>query len=67
MYDDTGQNVDQRISYIYSVERDEVEGYEDFGSLGRTKYIANHALLFLSGIKQPSGSNRLVISSAVGQ
>ena len=31
-------------SLTYSLERNEVEGYEEFGSLGRTKYITNHAI-----------------------
>ena len=34
-------------SLIYSVETDEVEGNEEFGSLGRIKYVANHAIAFL--------------------
>ena len=47
-------------SLIYNVEKDEIEGYEDFGSLGRTKYVANHAIAFLvRGLttkwKQPVG------------
>lgn len=31
----------------YNKERDEVEGFEDFGTGGRTKYIANHATVFM--------------------
>ena len=27
--------------------RHEIEGFEDFGNFGRTKYIANHALAFM--------------------
>lgn len=45
---------------VYNVEKDEVEGVEDFGSLGRTKLVANHAMVFmLKGLtfswKQPIG------------
>ena len=44
----------------YNPSRDEVEGYEDFGYLGRTAFIANHAIVFLlRGLhnkwKQPVG------------
>ena len=31
----------------YDIFRDEVEGLEDFGSLGRTAFIANHAVTFM--------------------
>ena len=34
-------------SVSYDRHRDEVEGYEDFGNLGRTRFIANHAIVFL--------------------
>ena len=50
-------------SLTYSVERNEVEGYEEFGSLGRIKYIANHVIAFLVRGR----SKQLVISSAVSQ
>ena len=44
----------------YDAERDQIEGYEDFGSMGRSKYVANHALVFMvRGLvgkwKQPIG------------
>jgi hypothetical protein len=47
-------------SVTYNVEKDHIEGYEDFGSLGRTQYIANHAIVFMvRGLcekwKQPVG------------
>ena len=31
----------------YDAAYDQVEGYEDFGSLGRTKFITNHALVVM--------------------
>lgn len=34
-------------SVVYNPERDEVEGFEDFGVKGKTQYIANHATVFL--------------------
>jgi glycosyltransferase involved in cell wall biosynthesis len=47
-------------SVTYNVERDLVEGLEDFGNFGRTKYVANHATVFMvRGLiqrwKQPMG------------
>ena len=44
----------------YNAKTDEIEGFEDFGNLGRTKYIANHAIAFMvRGLvgkwKQPVG------------
>ena len=32
----------------YNKEKDEVEGLEDFGSNGRTKYVVNHATVFMA-------------------
>ena len=32
----------------YNVERDEVEGLEDFGQHGRTQHVANHATVFMA-------------------
>ena len=45
---------------VYNRERDEVEGLEDFGTCGRSQYVANHALAFMvkgivSDWKQPVG------------
>lgn len=31
----------------YNQERDYIEGLEDFGNYGRTKYVANHATVFM--------------------
>ena len=47
-------------SIAYNAGRDEVEGFEDYGMLGKTTYIANHALAFMvRGLtvkwKQPIG------------
>ena len=47
-------------SVSYNSSRDEVEGFEDFGNIGRSRYIANHAITFLArGLsdkwKQPLG------------
>ena len=47
-------------SIAYNAGRDEVEGFEDYGLLGKTTYIANHALAFMvRGLtvkwKQPIG------------
>ena len=43
---------------MYNTEKEEIEGVEDFGHIGRTQYIANHAIVFvvrglLSKWKQP--------------
>ena len=29
---------------VYNVEHDDIEGFEDFGATGKTKYVANHAV-----------------------
>ena len=44
----------------YNKERDEIEGLEDFGLNGKTKYVANHAIVFMvrglkANWKQPVG------------
>ena len=54
-------------SLICSVERDEVVGYEELAAEAGPSTLPTLQLLFLSGALQPSGSNRLVIFSAVGQ
>ena len=45
---------------LYNVGRDIIEGFEDFGHIGQTRYIANHAIVFMirglaSKWKQPIG------------
>ena len=35
-------------SMNYNPEKDYIEGLEDFGSHGRTKYVANHATVFMA-------------------
>ena len=45
---------------LYNVGRDITEGFEDFGHIGQTRYIANHAIVFMirghaSKWKQPIG------------
>ena len=50
--------IKERIQY--NAGRDEVEGFEDFGLLGKRTYVANHALVFMvRGLtvkwKQPIG------------
>ena len=45
---------------VYNEMKDQIDGFEDFGHLGRTKYIANHATVFMvqglaSKWKQPIG------------
>ena len=45
---------------LYNEKRDTIEGFEDFGFIGKTKYIANHAIAFVvrglaSKWKQPLG------------
>ena len=45
---------------LYNVRRDIIEGFEDFGHIGQTRYIANHAIVFMirglaSKSKQPIG------------
>lgn len=45
---------------VYNVEKDEIEGFENFGTLGKSKYVANHAIAFMvrglmSKWKQPVG------------
>ena len=47
-------------SLVYHEGTDSVEGFEDFGNLGQTRYIANHATTFMvrglaSKWKQPVG------------
>ena len=32
---------------LYNVGRDIIEGFEDFGHIGQTRYIANHAIDFM--------------------
>ena len=34
-------------SLVYNEGTDSVEGFEDFGNLGQTRYIANHATPFM--------------------
>ena len=45
---------------VFNAKKDRVEGFEDFGFLGRSKYISNHACVFMarglfSKWKQPFG------------
>ena len=45
---------------LYNGKHDTIEGFEDFGFIGKTKYIANHAIAFVvrglaSKWKQPLG------------
>ena len=45
---------------VYNEMKDQINGFEDFGHLGRTKDIANHATVFIvwglvSKWKQPIG------------
>ena len=45
---------------VYNEGTDSVEGFEDFGDIGQTRYIANHAIAFMvrglaSKWKQPVG------------
>ena len=47
-------------SLVYNEGTDSVEGFEDFGNLGQTRYIANHTTVFMvrglaSKWKQPVG------------
>ena len=47
-------------SLVYNEGTESVEGFEDFGNLGQTRYIANHATAFMvmklsSKWKQPVG------------
>lgn len=49
-----------RVGLSYNLSEDSVEGFEDFGSLGKTSRLANHALVFMvRGLigkwKQPLG------------
>ena len=51
-------SIKENVSYNF--EKDEVEGLEDYGVTGRTRHVANHALVFLvRGLhgkwKQPIG------------
>ena len=32
---------------MYNEGTDSVEGFEDFGDIGQTRYIANHAIAFM--------------------
>ncbi len=45
---------------LFDQEHDEIEGFEDFGHMGKTKYIANHVTVFMvhsltARWKQPVG------------
>ena len=45
---------------VYNSSRDCIEGFEDYGNMGKTKYVANHASVFMvrglhSKWKQPIG------------
>ena len=45
---------------VYNAGTDTIEGFEDFGDIGQTRYIANHAIAFMvrglaSKWKQPIG------------
>ena len=31
----------------YNVEKKYIEGFEDFGSQGRTQYVPNHVIVFM--------------------
>ena len=47
-------------SLIYNTGKDVVEGFEDFGPMGQSRYIANHAIAFMvrglaSKCKKPVG------------
>ena len=47
-------------AFLYNAGMDALEGFEDFGRLGKTKFVANHALVFMvrrltSKWKQPVG------------
>ena len=50
--------IKQGLTYNHGTDR--VEGFEDFGSVGQTRYIANHTTMFMvrglaSKWKQPIG------------
>ena len=32
---------------LYNEKHDTIEGFEDFGFIGKTKYIANHGIAFI--------------------
>ena len=45
---------------VYNAGTDTIEGFEDFGDIGQTRYVANHAIAFMvrglaSKWKQPIG------------
>ena len=49
-----------KCGLVYNPETDTVDGFENFGAIGKTKYVANHALAFMvrglsSKWKQPVG------------
>ena len=37
--------IKQGLTYNHGTDR--VEGFEDFGSVGQTRYIANHTIMFM--------------------
>ena len=49
-----------KVGLTYNSQLDKIEGFEDFGDMGPTKFVANHALAFMvrglhSKWKQPVG------------
>ena len=40
-----GMSIKQGL--VYNEGTDSVEGFEDFGDIGQTRYIANHAIAFM--------------------
>ena len=51
---------------LYNVGRDVIEGFEDFGHIGQTRYIANHAIAFMIRDLLLTGNNQLDISLSSG-
>ena len=52
-----------RESLSYNVEKDPIEGFEDFGSQGRTQYVANRVTpSMVRGVCCPSGRSLGVFS-----
>ena len=56
----TFDEISLKSALAYNSQRDVIEGFENFGELGQTKYMATHALVFMarglsSKWKQPVG------------
>ena len=43
----TFDEISLKSALAYNSQRDVIEGFENFGDLGQSKYMATHALVFM--------------------